>query len=189
AVNSVGEGPWSSDLSASTLPSVPPGMTVTPSITGTSATVALTPPQGVSSVTSYRVERRPIGGSATAYNSPTSPIVISGLTPGSTHEYRSSAFIGSYQTPWTEWVTRTQPQPNTNPGDYFDGSTPDKPDIDYLWNAAVNNSTSRAVAKAPLGWRTFSDGSAISGGDGVVIRATGGRSGDFSARVTFFTDT
>ena len=189
AVNAVGAGPWSPELTASTLPSVPPGMTVTPNISGTAATVALTPPQGVSSVTSYRVERRPIGGSATVYNSATSPITISNLSPGSTHEYRASAFIGDYQTPWTDWVTRTQPQPNTNPGDYFDGSTPDKPDIDYQWNGTANNSTSRAVAKAPAGWRSFDDGSAISGGDGVVIRATGGRSGTFGARVTFFTDT
>lgn len=189
AVNSVGAGPWSDALTASTLPSVPPGMTVTPSLSGTSVSIALTPPQGVSSVTSYRVERRPIGGAAVVYNSPTSPIVIQPMTPGATFEYRASAFIGDYQTPWTEWVTRTQPQPNTNPGDYFDGSTADQPDVDYQWNGTANNSTSRAVAKAPAGWRSFSDGSALSGGDGVVIRATGGRSGAFAARVTFFTDT
>lgn len=189
AVNSVGAGPWSDALQASTLPSVPPGMTVTPSISGTSVSIALTPPQGVSSVTKYRVERRPIGGSAVVYDKATSPIVIQPMTPGSTHEYRASAFIGDYQTPWTEWVTRTQPQPNTNPGDYFDGSTADKPDIDYQWNGTANNSTSRAIAKAPAGWRSFSDGSSLSGGDGVVIRVTGGRSGAFAARVTFFTDT
>lgn len=189
AVNGRGDGPWSDELDASTLPSVPPGMTVTPNIAGTAAAVALTPPQGVSSVTSYRVERRPVGGSATVYNKTSSPITITGLAPGSIHEYRASAFIGSYQTPWTGWVTRTQPQPNTNPGDYFDGSTVDKPDTDYQWNGTVNNSTSRAVAKTPTGWRSFSDGSATSGGDGVVIRATGGRSGEFGARVTFFADT
>lgn len=189
AVNSVGNSAWSSADSESTLPSVPPGMTVTPSISGTSVTVALTPPQGVSSVTSYRVERRPIGGAAVVYNSPTSPIVIQPMTPGTTHEYRASAFIGDYQTPWTDWVTRAQPQPNTNPGDYFDGSTADKPDIDYQWNGTANNSTSRAIAKAPAGWRSFDDGSEVSGGDGVVIRATGGRSGSFAARITFFADT
>lgn len=189
AVNSVGPGAWSDALKASTLPSVPPGMTITPSLSGTSTSVALTPPQGVSSVTKYLVERRPIGGAAVAYEKATSPIVVQPLAPGSTHEWRASAFIGDYQTPWTEWVTRTQPQPNTNPGDYFDGSTADKPDVDYQWNGTVNSSTSRAVAKAPAGWRSFDDGSASSGGDGVVIRATGGRSGSFGARVTFFTDT
>ncbi len=192
--NAVGWGAWSPAVGDGvdqgvTLPAVPPGMTVTPSFSGTSTTVTLSPPSGVSSVTSYRVERRPIGGAATVYDTPTSPLVVSPLTPGDVFEWRASAFIGSYQTPWTDWVTVQQPNPNTNPGDYFDGSTPDKTDIDYQWNGAINNSTSRAVAKAPAGWRTFADGSDTSGGDGVVIRATGGRSGSFGARVTFFTDT
>lgn len=184
AVNSVGAGPWSDELNASTLPSVPPGMTVTPSLSGTSVTVALTPPQGVSSVTSYRVERRPIGGVAVVYDSPTSPIVIQPMTPGSTHEYRASAFIGDYQTPWTDWVTRTQPQPNTNPGDYFDGSTPDKPDVDYQWAGTVNNSTSRAVGKAALGWAAAT----VVGGAPIMTRVTGGRSGEYAARMLVRSD-
>lgn len=189
AVNSVGASDWSDSRSATTLPAVPPGMTVTPGISGTSATVALTAPSGVSTVTSYRVERRPVGGSAVVYNSPTSPITVPSLTPGSVNEWRASAFIGTYQTPWTAWTTVSQPQPNTSPGDYFDGSTPDKTDIDYQWASTVNNSLSRAVAKTPLGWRTFAAGAAASGGAGVVARATGGRSGAFGARVTFFADT
>lgn len=184
-----GAGPWSNVMVGVTTALVAPGMSVAPNIAGTNATVTLTPPSGVSSVTSYRVERRLIGGSSAIYNTPTSPLVATGLTPGTTYEWRASAFVDSYQTPWTDWVTVTQPQPNTNPGDYFDGSTADKPDVDYQWTGTVNNSTSRAVAKAPAGWRSFAQGNMISGGLGVVIRATGGRSGAFGARVTFFTDT
>jgi len=190
--NAVGWGPWSvvdANSRGTTLPAVPPGMTVTPAISGTSTTVTLSPPSGVSTVTSYRVERRPIGGSATVFDTPTSPLVVSPMTPGTTFEWRASAFIGSYQTPWTAWVTVSQPQPNTNPGDYFDGATVDKLDIDYQWSGTANNSTSLALAKAPAGWRSFNDGNDASGGEGVVIRATGGRSGVFGARVTFFADT
>lgn len=191
--NAVGWGGWAAPAGdgvgqGTTLPAVPPGMSIAPALSGTSSTVTLSPPSGVSSVTSYRVERRAPGGTATAYDTASPSLVVSPLTPGAVFEWRASAFIGSYQTPWTDWVTVQQPNPNTNPGDYFDGSTVDKTDIDYQWNGVANNSSSRAVAKSPLGWRTFDDGSETSGGAGVVIRATGGRSGAFGARVTFFTD-
>lgn len=186
AVNSRGPGPWSDAMSAATLPAVPPGMTVTPSISGTSVTVALTPPGGVSSVTSYRVERRPVGGAATVYNSPTSPIVISPMTPGTTHEYRASAFIGTYQTPWTAWVTRTQPQPNTSPGDYFDGSTAARGDLTFAWLGTVNNSVSKARGVGAAGW-SAGIAAGVSGST-VVQRITGGRSGTYSARMIVLGD-
>lgn len=182
AVNSVGAGPYSDALQASTLPAVPPGMTVEPSISGTSTTITLTPPSGVSSVTEYVVERRaPGGGPATVFRG-ASPIVIQPVAPGTSYEYRASAMIGTYQTPWTDWVLRSQPQPNTNPGDYFDGSTPSTDDVTYSWSGAANNSASVAMAMEPLGWFT-------SDGIGTVSRVTGGRTGPYAARVTFFADT
>lgn len=187
--NMMGVSGWSNVTSATTTTLSAPSMSVEPNLSGTNATVTLSPPGGVSSVSSYRVERRLVGGSTVVHDTTTSPFVVDDLTPGASYEWRASAFVDTYQTPWTDWTLVTQPQPNTNPGDYFDGSTPDKIDVDYQWNGTVNNSTSRAVAKAPAGWRSFAEGNADSGGLGVVIRATGGRSGTFGARVTFFTDT
>lgn len=188
-VNATGASGWSTGVKMTTLPAVPPGMVVTPSLSGTSASVTLTPPPGVSSVTSYRVERRPVGGTATVYNTPTSPLEVPGLTPGDSYEWRASAFIGSYQTPWTVWTTVGQPQPNTSPGDYFDGNTPAKLDTTYGWLGTVNNSMSRAIGKAVTGWGNFASGNAVSGGTGAVYRVTGGRSQGFAARVDFFTST
>lgn len=185
AVNSVGPGPWSDPVDATTLPAVPPGMTVTPSLGGGSASVALSPPSGVSTVDSYRVERRPLSGSpVSVYDSPTSPISATGLTPGAVYEWRSSAFIGAYQTPWTAWVPIVQPNPNTNPGDYFDGSTADTDDVDFRWVGATNNSTSRAVGRRPLGWGLLDAGLPVPAGAQTLARVTGGRSGTFAARWT-----
>lgn len=180
--NSVGWGGWSNTISGTTLPSVPPGMSVTPSINGTSATVALTPPQGVSTVTSYRVERRPVGGAAVVHNTATSPLTVSGLAPGAVFEWRSSAFIGSYQTPWTEWVTRSQPNPNTTPGEYFDGSTPNTADETFAWTGTANNSTTEVRGRPVDGWSVWPGSSAALG------RVVGGLFGEYAARATILAD-
>ncbi|QDP45526.1 minor tail protein [Microbacterium phage FuzzBuster] len=186
--NAVGWGNWSvvdGNSSGTTLPATPPGMTVTPAIAGTSATVTLTPPPGVSSVTSYRVERRPVGGgTATVYNSPTSPIVVSPLTPGTVWEWRASAFIGTYQSPWTDWATVQQPNPNTSPGDYFDGNTPARGDLTFAWLSTANNSASEARGVAPDGWATTSGAGALP----RIQRITGGRYGTYSARALVIAD-
>lgn len=184
-VNAYGQGPWSGTVYGKTLVAVPPGMTVAPNLSGTGATVTLTPPGSLSSVTSYRVERRPIGGAATVYNSPTSPIVVTGLTPGQGYEWRASAFIGDYQTPWTDWVLVVQPQTNTNAGDYFDGSTPTKTDTSYSWLGTANNSMSRASGPGVLGWEIAGY---TNGGTAVLHRITGGDSQVFGARMTVLTD-
>lgn len=189
--NAVGWSAYSAVASGTTLPAVPPGMVVTPALSGTSASVALSPPAGVGSVTSYRVERRPVGGGATVYNTATSPLVVSGLTPGTIYEWRASAFIGAYQTPWTAWTPVVQPNPNTNPGDYFDGSTVDTPDVDFVWTGTVNNSTSKAQGLRATGWRTFAEGigtSGLGGTQGVQVRVTEGLYSPFASRVTFFAD-
>lgn len=190
-INAVGPGPWSPTLTVDTLPAVAPGMLVTPSLNGQSASVALTPPGGATGVTKYQVEYRLSPGGATIDDpeSPTSPIVVPGLTPGATYEWRSSAWFDSYQTPWTSWTPVAQPNPNTNPGDYYDGSSTARPDLTFSWASTVNNSRSLATGRGVKNWQTFGDGDNVSGGSGVVYQVTGGYAGASAARVQFWGDT
>ena len=106
------------------------------------------------------------------------------MTPGTSYEWRANAEIGStYTSPWTEWQAVLQPNPNTNPGDYFDGSTTDTPYSNFSWTGAANNSTSRSDAPVPTGWEGFT-----TGGSCVVSQASGGWNRASAARVTFIAD-
>ena len=196
ATNAVGTGAWSSTVSATTLPSVAPGISVSPSLSGTSATITLTPPGGVGGVLSYTLERRIAGGAITSVTG-SSPFVITGLTPGTAYEWRARAnFSGGGTSPYTGWVTIFQPNPNTNPGDYFDGATAARTDVTFGWTGTVNNSISSGVGKHATGWATFAQGASVSGGTGAQQRVAGAIarwpegqvSGTYSARYTFFSD-
>jgi hypothetical protein len=187
AVNAIGTGAWSDALQATTLPAVPPGMTVTASPSGTAATVTFTPPGGVTGVRQYDWERR-IAGTTTpvATGSTTTTVAeVSGLIPGTRYEWRGSAWIDQYQSPWTGWQALTQPKPNTSPGDYFDGSTADTPDVDYSWSGTANASTSIGTASGVDGWSAT-----VVGGSAVLMRATAGApgAGTYAARVVFHAD-
>jgi hypothetical protein len=179
SVNAYGQSPWSGALAQTTLPAVPPGLSVAASPSGTSATLTFTPPGGVTGVSPYRYEGY-VGGVLTySGDSPSTVVTVDGLTPGVGIAWRASAFIGAYQSPWSDYVTVIQPKPNTSPGDYFDGNTPDTPDTDYVWTGAVNGSTSQAVGKAVTGWQaTFSNGAV-----GAIHQVTGGLVGSNAARV------
>lgn len=187
--NAYGWGPWSavdSNAIATTMTASPPSLAVAPSITGASAVLTLAPPSNVSSVNSFRVERRVVGTTTvTTLNTATSPVTVSSLVPGTVYQWRASAFIGSYQTPWTEWQTVAQPKPNTNPGDYFDGSTPARADITYIWVGAAGASQSRAVGLGVAGWGVDSYDN---GGAAVLHRITGGQTQRYSARVLVVSD-
>lgn len=191
ARNAKGYSNGSGVRTQSTLPAVAPGLTVTPNLAGTQASAALTPPGGATGVTKYVLERRVLGTTVpvTATESSSSPILQAPLTPGVSYQYRASAFFGTYQSPWTAWIAAVQPNPNTDPGAYFDGSTPDNAALDYRWTGTVNNSTSVAAGRIPAGWRSFALAAATSGGTGVIFQAAGGWQGEFSARYVFFTDT
>jgi len=180
-----GWGPWSNTVSQTTLPAVPPGFAVASSPSGAQATLTFSPPGGVTGVNPYRWERRLAGTTepvATA-DSPTTVTTVSGLTPGTRYEWRASAFIGSYQSPWTGWTALTQAKPNTNPGDYFDGNTPDLADIDYQWVGAANASQSQARAQGVRGWEI-----SYNSGQAVVFRVTAGLYAAHAARVSFTAD-
>ncbi|HWO52297.1 MAG TPA: fibronectin type III domain-containing protein [Ornithinibacter sp.] len=181
-----GWGPVSSTISQTTLPADPPGLTVSSSPSGSQATLAFSPPGGVTGVTKYAYERRATGTSTpvTAKETTTNVVVESGLTPGSSYDWRASAWIGGYQSPWTTWQTLAQAKPNTNPGDYFDGSTVDITDIDYSWTGTANASTSIATAKGVAGW----EGS-FPGGSGILYRVTAGLFSPYAARMQIMADT
>lgn len=188
--NGVGWGPWGASASGETLTSSPPSLRVSPSLSGAQATITLSPPSGVSSVSSYKIQRRRLGETAvTDLAASSSPYTATRLSPGVTYQWRAAAVIGSYQTNWSAWVTAAQPNPNTSAGEYFDGSSPIRQDVAYRWDGAANNSASRGVAYAPLGWRSFASGRGTSGGNGTVMRSSGGMDGGYCARVLFFADT
>lgn len=184
ARNATGWSAWSSTANAQTLPATAPGMTVTPYVSGQGATVALTSPGGATGVTKYTVERRIGTGTATSTDTTSNSLSVGGLTPGTTYQWRASAWFGSYQSPWTGWVDVIQPNPNTNPGDYFDGSTAARPDLTFAWTGATNNSTSVANGISVLGWSAGSG----AGGEVRLQRITGGRSGSFGGRMVIVRD-
>ncbi|HEY5786985.1 MAG TPA: fibronectin type III domain-containing protein [Microlunatus sp.] len=179
-VNAIGNGAWSSVLNATTLPADPPTLAVTPSASGQNATVVLTAPGGVTGATGWEVDYR-IGsaGTVTTVTSATSPVTVTGLLPGTTYEWRARVKFGAYTSPSSAYVAVYQPNPNTNPGTYFDGATADSPDVDYAWTGTAHLSTTTATGVSPLGWSV-----AGTGGASIIQRVTGGRSGTFAARVT-----
>lgn len=189
ARNSVGYSVGSTALTQATLPGGAPGLTVTAAASGTSSSAAITPPGGATGFTKYTLQRRIVGQTTvTTLESPTSPISSTGLTPGVRYEYRASVWYGEYQSPWTNWIALTQPNPNTDPGSYFDGNTADTSVTTYDWTGTANNSTTQASSAIPTGWTTFAEASGLSGGTGAVFRAAGGARGSYSARAVFFTD-
>lgn len=178
--NAYWNGAWSTTLSAQTLPASAPGQSVVTNLSGSGATVTLSAPAGAAP-DKFTVERR-LQGTTSAVSFDTTSLVnnVTGLTPGATYEWRSSAVYGTYRSPWTGWLAVVQANPNTTPGEYFDGSTvpPVGSDVTYGWAGTVNNSVSRANGVSPLGWQI----AFLDEGSGVLQRVTGGIYGSYGAR-------
>ncbi|QHB37027.1 minor tail protein [Microbacterium phage Matzah] len=190
ARNANGSGNWSPVGSANAIAApTPPVLTVTPAPNGTQATVSMVPFSGATNVTGWRIERRIQGQTTvTPTNVAASPALIEALIPGTTYEWRVIALYRDGESAPSAWQAAVQPAPATNPGDYFDGSTEATPDQSYEWNSTTNNSQSSAYGVLPEGWAPFEEAANESGGTGVVHRVTGGRTGAYSARATFFSD-
>ena len=182
--NTRGWSPWSPTFSHTTLPAVAPGFTIAPQPSGEKAKLTFSPPGGVSGVNRYEWERRLNGTTTPVSDGDTTATTttIGGLAPGSVYDWRASAVIGTYQSPWTNWIPATQPRPNTTPGDYFDGSSGGA-DLTYAWTGTPGNSSSTATAPVPEGWAAT-----VPGGTVVVAQATAGLFGFKAARVTVMTD-
>jgi hypothetical protein len=188
--NSVGWSAWSSTWTQSTLPSSPPTLSVSSSPSGLSALVVVGPPGGSTGVTSYDIERR-IGasGSVTSFNTTATSNTVINLTPGTTYQWRARANFGaSYSSPFTSWISETQENPSTSPGDYFDGNTTDTQVQQYQWgtdgSGTPDNSVSTALGFAPTGWEIDT----FAGSTAVLMRAQVPRFGSYGARVIFTHD-
>lgn len=189
AKNGVGAGPWSTAVSQATTVAVPPGMTVVASADGRSATVGLTPPGGITGVSKYTIQFRDgSSGSATTIDTTSVSYTRTGLTPGTTYQWRTSAWYGNYQTPWTSWTSLTQPNPQISPGEYFDGSSAATADLLFAWAGTAHGSISYARSLAVQGWGT---GAYSSAGPTTVAgpaRITGGKFGAYAARSLILAD-
>lgn len=186
--NASGWGAWSGTRSQTTLPATAPGISVAAGPSGQTAVVSLTPPSGSTGVTKYTVQRRVTGTTApvTSTDTATNSLSVSGLTPGISYDWRATAWFGTYESPASGWVTLAQPNPNTSPGNYFDGSTAAKTDVTFSWTSTVNNSTSQANGVGVDGWESF-----VGAGVNATVRVqrvTGGRSGTYAARALIITD-
>lgn len=180
--NSVGWGAWSNVVSQTTLTADAPGISVTPSVNGRSVEIRVSPPGGTTGVTSYKLERRLKGTtSASGWTTTTTTTTFSGLTPGAEYEWRAAAVFGEYVSPWSPWVTTTQPAPTVSAGAYFDGNTPAGADQTYRWDGAAGMSLSRATAKSVVSWA----GNVPTIGVVNLQSVSGGRFGNKAGLYTF----
>nr|DAQ47246.1 MAG TPA: tail protein [Caudoviricetes sp.] len=183
--NDVGWGAWSSTISATTLPSGPPGITVSPSADGMAADVRLSPPGNATGVQEYQIDYRETGASSVTTISTTSPTKrVPGLTPGGSYDWRARARFGTYWSPYSTWQTVVQTKPTPDPTAYFDGSLPGRGNRIFEWAGIEHGSVSRAYTAKPVGWTaTTSGGGAVSLGQVV-----GGRDRTFAARALVTAD-
>ena len=181
--NVAGYSPHGLVLHQPTAVGAAPGLSLSAAPSGQSLTVTLAPPSGMTGVNLYNIERRHLGV-VTSVSSTDITEVFDGLTPGGLYEWRANAVIGSHTSPWSEWTAQIQPNPNTSPGDFFDGSMADRADTTFDWVGTPGQSKSEAKSKGVLGWAaTFTAPC-----EGVMSHATGGVSGSKSARVAILRD-
>lgn len=182
--NAIGWGAYSAYRQVTLLPSTAPLIAVGPGLDGRSATVTLSPPGGASGVTEYIVERQLVsGGTVVSATTTTRSLSVVGLTPGAAYRWRAAANFGTtYTAPWSAWLSVTQPNPNTNPGDFFDGAFPTRGDTTFRWLGTAGLSASVAESIGVAGW------AASPAGTVVLQRVTGGAAGSYAARMLFIQD-
>ena len=184
--NDVDWGAWSSTISATTLPSGPPGITVSPSADGMAADVRLSPPGNATGVQEYQIDYRETGASSVTTISTTSPTRrVPGLTPGGSYDWRARARFGTYWSPYSTWQTVVQTKPTPDPTAYFDGSLPGRGNRIFEWAGIEHGSVSRAYTAKPVGWTAATS----SGGAVSLGQVVGGRDRAFAARALVTTDT
>lgn len=189
ARNAAGSSAWSPAVNMSTQAFAAPGVRATPSVSGTSSTVTLTP-GAATSPSSYDIEYEylspaPIPSPATKSLSTTSISVgVSGLRPGATYRWHARGRSDAYVSPWSGWVTSIQPAPSVSAGDYFDGSTAPADMQSFSWTGTANASASVATGTKPANWAS----PLIVIGTTYLQRIAGGFSGTYAARSTIISD-
>lgn len=189
ARNAVGGSSWSPTTLMSTQALTAPSIAVSPSVSGGSATVLVSP--GPSTVPdSYDVQYEylsppPIPAPAThTVNTTSTSLVVSGLVKGASYRWRALSHSGTFTSPWSGWITVVQPSPSTSAGDYFDGSSAATDVQTFSWTGAVNNSTSVATGVGVVNWVVVT----TAGGNPRLQRVTRGVSGSYAARALVFSD-
>lgn len=160
-----------------TAPTVAPGLGVSPSSDGASATVGLTPPPGAGlgglPLKGYRVTREylaplpiptPASETFTIEATGAASQQVLNLIPGASYRWRAVAFNEVGTSPYSAWQTVLQPRNSLSPGQYFDGSFTDTIDYDYAWGAGTPHTTAVSTVSGwvPTGW------SASGGGTGAA---------------------
>jgi len=188
-VNAIGAGPWSSVAKGTTLAASASTMNVAASIQGTSATLTPTLSNTMPSVDTWLVDRRVQGTTTpvTSYSFSTSSYTATGLAQGTIYEWRVAARVTqngvTYTSPYSSWQAVQQPNPNTSPGTYFDGSSAATGDATFSWLGTTNNSVSQANGKSVRGWAI------TTGYGGILSQQVGGRTRTYAARITYTADT
>lgn len=200
ARTATGSGPWSDAVAMSATVDVVPDLDLAPDPDGLSLRLTASTPGYTSSNYSVGWERQNPDG--TVSTGSTNGLVgvdytdQAGLTPGATYRIRARKGYGYtvyvwdrtgplVYTPWTPWQTIRMPSPLFMPGQYFDGDTADVAGQTFTWDGTPHQSTSRVTGPSVLGWTTFDQGSAASGGAGIVRQSMGSRSGQFAAEALF----
>lgn len=190
-VNALGPGGWNATVKGTTLAASASTMAVAPSLQGTSSVLTPTLDATMPAVSTWLVDRRLTGTTApvTSYSFSTTTYTVTDLVQGAVYEWRVAARLVqngvTYTSPYSAWQAVQQPNPNTNPGTYFDGSTTSTPDVTYRWDGTTNNSPSRATMKAVAGWAVTAG---ASGATVQLARQGGGRSQQRSAQMVVHAD-
>lgn len=170
-------------------PGVPQDFKVVPGESGLNATASWVPPlpNGGSSVVNYTLRRySSTGDFQQEYTTSQTSFFVSGLVAGTRYRWDVRANNVMGPGPATAQVSVLQPTPSISAGEYFDGDTPDTPEVTYAWTGTADLSESTATVAAPLGWYW----EAAAGTHAAVLWRSRDTSvsGTYSAAVTFLRD-
>lgn len=190
--NTSGTGQWSAARTFQTPPGSPPSLRVNPDAQGTSAVGLVTLPGLTQNLDHIEWQEGTTGTMRSVTG--TTPLTLTGLTPGTTYRARAWTTVGSYVTPKSGWVSFTTPNPGTILPEYFDGSFPDLADIVYGWAGTAHGSVSLGQGRVPseiafsTGFRAYRTAGTLIPGPGQLLRVISVAANSSSGHVAFTND-
>lgn len=190
--NSGGVGVWSAARQFQTPPGSPPSLRVNPDAQGTSAVGLVTLPGLTQNLDHIEWQEGTTGTMRSVTG--TTPLTLTGLTPGTAYRARAWTTVGSYVTPKSGWVSFTTPNPGTILPEYFDGSFPDLVDIVYGWAGTAHGSVSLGQGRVPseitfsVGFRAYRTAGTLIPGSGQLLRVISVAANSSSGHVAFTND-
>ena len=189
--NSDGWGAWSSWVAEMAAYYDPPTLVVARSPDGTSATITVTPPVGVTP-SRYDIQGglSPDGTEISASSVTNGGVfTVTGLVAGRAYRWRARVvvivFFVQRLSAWSGWLNTAAQAV----GPYFDGDTPDTETSTYSWQGTPHQSASIRTSASPAGWLGWAEASLGAGGSGVVTQVLGGRFGLYGAAAIVLLDT